>query len=133
VTHGDSEETKRCKYHSEEWVTEQTSQKYFNPLYPSGNYTYQQVFKTSQFYILSKQRLYMCSLRSLKQPRTLSLCSYEQTVFIKETRFVLCGVRIKSLIYVTQINFSLQWFRVSTENRIRLHVAIESAVKYYGM
>lgn len=97
MTHGNSEETKRCKYHSEEWVTELTIQKSFNRLDPSGNYKYQQVFKTEQFYILSRQRLYVCSLQSLQQPSMFSLCNTEQTVFITETRFVLCGVRIKSL------------------------------------
>jgi len=44
VTHENSEDTKRCKYHSEEWVTELTIQKYFNSLDPSGTYTYQRVF-----------------------------------------------------------------------------------------
>jgi len=97
VTHGNSEETKRCKYHSEEWVTQLTIQKYFSRLDLSGNYTYQQVFKTEQFYILSTQHLYMCSLPSLQQPSMFSLCNTEQTVFYKRTQFVLCGVRIKSL------------------------------------
>jgi hypothetical protein len=97
VTHGNSEETKQCKYHSEEWVTELTIQKYFSRLDLSGNYTYQQVFKTEQFYILSMQRLYMCSLRSLQKPSMFSLCNTEQTAFIREIRFVLCWVRIKSL------------------------------------
>ena len=43
MTRGNSEETKRCKYHSEEWVTELTIQKYFNPLDPSRNYKHQKV------------------------------------------------------------------------------------------
>ena len=56
MTRGNSEETKRCKYHSEEWVTELTIQKYFNPLDPSRNYKHQKVLKTKQFYTLSKQK-----------------------------------------------------------------------------